>query len=62
MLNLSINEQKQINGGTFRVKAYYWTSGAENVAIRGDFTTREAASSYAKTLDKNIYNVIINEI
>lgn len=62
MLNLSIDEQKQINGGTYRVKAYYWTTGAENIDLRGDFTTQAAASSYAKSLDHNIYNVIINNI
>lgn len=62
MLKLSINEQKQINGGTYRVKAYFWTSGAEDTGLRGDFSTMEAASRYAKTLDSSIYHVIINNI
>ena len=61
MRNLSVMEQKQVVGGGWLVKAYYWDSGLEDKNKRRFFDTPEEAWYYYSYLSNNygdIYHVL----
>lgn len=61
MRNLSVMEQKQVVGGGYLVKAYYWSTGQENYSLRRFFDTSEEAWDYYSYLSNNygdIYHVL----
>lgn len=61
MRNISVMEQKQISGGKFLVKAYFWKNGQEDVSLRKTFYDEEEAWEYYYYLLNNksdVYNVL----
>lgn len=55
MKNLSMQEQKQIVGGSYIVKAYYWSTGEEDLTLRKSFNVEGEAWDYYNSLFKKGY-------
>lgn len=63
MLKLSINEQKQILGGTWVVKGYFKSDKQrKKCQFSRRFETEEEASKYAETRNLKLYTVIYYEL